>query len=169
MAGATYFKRCQRSFTLLHGPQRRRISFSLIIPNASTQGPPTSRAVQVNLENSTAVAGGFQPTEFEARLHPALTRIQHPSRLGVKADVRLGQCNQEERPDPPKRVEIVQYVLQMMRHGYVTNFDASTGNGAMWFWPNLILQSDTVCCCSGKLGMIRDDAKVINYCKSKSG
>jgi hypothetical protein len=30
------------SFTLLHGPQQGRIGFSLIIPNASTQGLPTS-------------------------------------------------------------------------------------------------------------------------------
>ena len=42
--------------------------FSLIIPNASTQGPPTSSAAQVNLESSVTITGGFRSTELEARL-----------------------------------------------------------------------------------------------------
>jgi hypothetical protein len=40
-------------------PCLEREECSLIIPNGSTQGPPTSRAVQVNLGNSFAVTEGF--------------------------------------------------------------------------------------------------------------
>ena len=56
-------------------PQKKcslRESWSLIIPNASTQGPPTSSAVQVNLGNSFAVTKSSLGTELEARLLPAI-------------------------------------------------------------------------------------------------
>ena len=47
--------------------------FSLIIPNASTQGPPTSSAVQVNPGDSGTDHHRIPPpTELEARLHLAL-------------------------------------------------------------------------------------------------
>ena len=58
----------------------------VFIPNASTQGPPTSSAVQVNLENSVAITDGFQSTELEARLHLALATFQHGSPLAVQLD-----------------------------------------------------------------------------------
>lgn len=46
--------------------------FSLIIPNASTQGPPTSSAVRVNQGSSGADHRRFPATELEARPHLAL-------------------------------------------------------------------------------------------------
>jgi hypothetical protein len=78
MAGATYFKRRQSSFTLLHGPQRRLISFSLSIPKAPRQAPPTSSRVQVNIDSPVAVTDGFRSTELEARLHLALPTLPGP-------------------------------------------------------------------------------------------
>jgi len=47
----------------------------LFIPNASTQGPPTSSAVQVNQAEISARAFSSEnppPTELEARLLPAI-------------------------------------------------------------------------------------------------
>src|SRR5271157_3015254 len=49
-----------------------RCAFSYIRPNASTQGPPTSSAVQVNQGHPGVITAGSLPTELEARLHPAL-------------------------------------------------------------------------------------------------
>jgi hypothetical protein len=103
MADATHFYGAGRSFTLLtcpvpkersvrlpkpatsQWPQKKcsiRESWSLIIPNASTQGPPTSSAVQVNLGNSFAVTKNSLGTELEARLLPAIRSsfdLRHPS------------------------------------------------------------------------------------------
>jgi hypothetical protein len=49
-----------------------RCAFSYIHPNASTHGPPTSSAVQVNQGSSGADHRRSLPTELEARLHPVL-------------------------------------------------------------------------------------------------
>jgi len=50
-----------------------RISFSLIIPNAPTQGPPTSRAVQVNLGN---LPGGVRCLRLMRKL---VTSVKFPA------------------------------------------------------------------------------------------
>jgi hypothetical protein len=66
-------------------PQKKcslRESWSLIIPNVSTQEPPTSSAVQINLGNSFAVTKSSLGTELEARLLPAIRSsfdLRHPS------------------------------------------------------------------------------------------
>jgi hypothetical protein len=52
MACATYFERRQTQLRVTNLPCHNGKEFSLIIPNASTHGPPISRAVQVNRENS---------------------------------------------------------------------------------------------------------------------
>jgi len=48
MADATYLKAMPKQLHVTHG-QREAGRLSLIIPNGSTHGPPTSSAVQVNL------------------------------------------------------------------------------------------------------------------------
>ena len=47
------FKWYRNQLHVTHMPCHNGEEFSLIIPNASTQGPPTSSAVQVNLGNSS--------------------------------------------------------------------------------------------------------------------
>ena len=56
--------------------QRGRCAISCIHPNVPTPGPPTSRAVQVNLqERPDALWRGARPvrTELGTRLHPAMS------------------------------------------------------------------------------------------------
>ena|ERR1700722_5794773 len=72
-----------KNSTLFHGQPRGRSCFSLIIPSASTAGPPTSGAFQVKQENSGADQRRALPTELEARLHLAFPKIQGPKRFGV--------------------------------------------------------------------------------------
>src|SRR5689334_15866178 len=75
------------SFSLRRGPAARD-QLSLIIPNAPTQGPPTSRAVLVNLGKSIgpAVHGFPLLTELEARLYP-IPSLANPN-LSVNHIVR---------------------------------------------------------------------------------
>ena len=73
MADATYFTLAPEQLHVTNLPCLNGEECSLIIPNASTHGPPTSSAVQVNLGNSSALfTAGLVLTELGPRLLPAL-------------------------------------------------------------------------------------------------
>ena len=59
-------------------PCLEREECSLIIPNGSTQGPPTSRAVQVNLGNSFAVTEGFPANRVRTATASGYVRVIMP-------------------------------------------------------------------------------------------
>jgi hypothetical protein len=80
---------------------------SLTIPNASTQGPPTSSAVRVNPGVPFAVHRKLPPTELEARLHPALPRL-----CGI-AIVEASDKNSFVRAHQSKR-QSMHYVVRKM-------------------------------------------------------
>jgi hypothetical protein len=78
MVNATYFKSGTDAVPLGGITSRpatiRAGQLSLIIPNATMPGPPTSGTVLVNLGKSIepAIRGFLLLTELETRLHPAL-------------------------------------------------------------------------------------------------
>jgi len=61
-AHATYLNGARRASWSSRPCNNGRCVVSHIHPNASTHGPPTSSAVQVNLEIPVAVTDGFRPT-----------------------------------------------------------------------------------------------------------
>ena len=79
MAGATYFRSgAGGSFLGFAALQRGRCAISYIHPNVPTPGPPTSRAVQVNLrEGPSALRRRGRPvrTELETRLLPVMSLL----------------------------------------------------------------------------------------------
>ena len=75
MACATYSNGARRASWSSRPCNEAGAPSLIFIPNASTQGPPTSSAVQVNLESPVAVTGRFRSTELEARPRLALARF----------------------------------------------------------------------------------------------
>ncbi|SRR6266581_80831 len=102
MADATYFNTVpeqSRRAGLPRGPHSLADQLSLIIPNASRHGPPTSSPVLVNLGKASepAVPGFPLLTELETRLLPAISSWfgktgfpVKPSLLGSRARAEKG-------------------------------------------------------------------------------
>ena len=81
-------KTIPKQLHVTHLPCPNGDELSLIIPNGSTLGPPTSRAVQVNLGNFLA---GFFTRKFpRTELEPRLL-------LDVSRCVRVRLCTQRRR------------------------------------------------------------------------
>ena len=79
MADATYFSWRRSSFLEFAALQQGRCAISYIHPNVPTPGPPTSRAVQVNLGVPSPLTKGPLPTRLESRLRPVMSGTITPS------------------------------------------------------------------------------------------
>ena len=84
MANATYLNGARRASWSSRPCNAAGAPSHIFIPNASTPGPPTSRAVQVNQGSFGADHRRSPPTELETRLHLALATVQPSSSLVVK-------------------------------------------------------------------------------------